>query len=75
MYYDPKTKAQREWQIFEHQKMDFMMIVSPSQRIVFEISGIQHYAEDEIALGPIQALCFTSKVRRNDEGTEYSGCC
>lgn len=23
----------------------------PSQRIVFEIDGIQHYAEDEIALG------------------------
>ncbi len=27
------------------------MIVSPSQRILFEIDGIQHYAEDEIALG------------------------
>ena len=47
MYYDPKTKAQREWQIFEHQKMDFMMIISPSQRVVFEIDGYQHYAEDD----------------------------
>lgn len=51
MYYDPKTKAQREWQIFEHQKMDFMMIISPTQRVVFEIDGYQHYAEDEVALG------------------------
>lgn len=49
MYYDPKTKAQRDWQIFEHQKMDFMMIISPTQRVVFEIDGYQHYAEDEIA--------------------------
>lgn len=51
MYYDPKTKAQREWQIFEHQKMDFMMIISPTQRVVFEIDGAQHYSEDEIAPG------------------------
>ncbi|MBS5043250.1 MAG: hypothetical protein KHZ54_12455 [Erysipelotrichaceae bacterium] len=51
MYYDPKTKAQRDWQIFEHQKMDFMMIISPSQRVVFEIDGSQHYAEDDIAPG------------------------
>lgn len=51
MYYDPKTKAQREWQIFEHQKMDFMMIISPTQRVVLEIDGYQHYAEDEVAPG------------------------
>ena len=51
MYYDPKTKSQRDWQIFEHQKMDFMMIISPSQRIVFEIDGSQHYAEDDIVPG------------------------
>lgn len=51
MYYDPKTKSQRDWQIFEHQKMDFMMIISPSQRIVFEIDGSQHYAEDDVAPG------------------------
>ena len=51
MYYDPKTKAQREWQIFEHQKMDFMMIIRPSQRVIFEIDGYQHYAEDEVVPG------------------------
>lgn len=51
MYYDPKTKSEREWNIFEHQKMDFMMILSPTQRIVIEIDGQQHYAEDQIASG------------------------
>lgn len=62
MYYDPKTKAQREWQIFEHQKMDFMMIISPSQRIVFEIDGQQHYAEDKVAPGT-QCKHYASPVR------------
>lgn len=51
MYYDPKTKEQRDWHIFEHQKMDFMMIIKPNQRVVIEIDGKQHYAEDEIAPG------------------------
>lgn len=51
MYYDPKAKKQREWKIFEHQKMDFMMIISPTQRVVFEIDGSQHYAEDDIVPG------------------------
>lgn len=51
MYYGSKTKSQRDWQIFEHQKMDFMMTISLSQRIVFEIDGSQHYAEDDVAPG------------------------
>ena len=51
MYYDPKTRSQRELQIFEHQKMDFMMIISPTQRVVIEVDGSQHYAEDAVAPG------------------------
>lgn len=62
MYYDPKTKTQREWQIFEHQKMDFMMIISPLQRVVFEIDGQQHYAEDEVVPGT-QYKHYASPVR------------
>lgn len=64
MYYDPKTKAEREWQIFEHQKMDFMMVVRPTQRIVFEIDGIQHYAEDSVAPG--------TKYKRYASATRYA---
>ena len=51
MYYDPKTRSERDLKIFEHQKMDFMMIISPTQRIVIEIDGMQHYAEDDIVPG------------------------
>lgn len=51
MYYDPKTKGERSKQVFEHQRIDFMMIISSSQRVVIEIDGQQHYSEDDIAPG------------------------
>ena len=48
LYYDPKTKNERgDDVVFEHQRMDFMMILSPEHRIVIEIDGIQHYAENQ----------------------------
>lgn len=51
MYYDPKTKSERALKIFEHQKMDFIMIISATQRVVIEVDGIHHYAEDSVAPG------------------------
>ena len=51
LYYDPKTYTERGLKIFEHQKMDFMMIIKPNQRVVIEIDGQQHYAEDSTAPG------------------------
>lgn len=51
LYYDPKLEKQRIRKIFEHQRMDFLMLISDTKRIVIEIDGIQHYAEDnEISL-------------------------
>lgn len=44
LYYDPKLKRERIKKIFEHQRMDFLMIFSETQRVVIEIDGIQHYA-------------------------------
>lgn len=47
LYYDPKTKGARHGKsIFEHQRMDFMFIISREHRVIIEIDGIQHYAED-----------------------------
>lgn len=47
LYYDPKTANARFGRpIFEHQRMDFMFIISREHRVVIEIDGIQHYAED-----------------------------
>lgn len=49
LYYDPQTLKQRGYKLFEHQKMDFLMIFSHKDRIVIEIDGKQHYAEGSIA--------------------------
>lgn len=51
LYYDPQTQDQRGLKIFEHQKMDFIMIITPSQRVVIEVDGKQHYSEDEMVPG------------------------
>ena len=49
LYYDPQTLRQRGYKIFEHQKMDFLMILSHRNRVVIEIDGKQHYAEGDFA--------------------------
>ena len=47
LYYDSKVQRERLKKIFDHQCMDFLMILSESRRVVIELDGIQHYAEDE----------------------------
>ncbi len=45
LYYDPVIQKDRLERIFEHQRMDFLMVVSDRQRIVIELDGMQHYGE------------------------------
>ena len=45
LYYDPKLERERIKKIFEHQRMDFLMIFSAAHRVVIEIDGVQHYAD------------------------------
>ena len=47
LYYDPITQKNRLQKIFDHQCMDYLMLISESKRIVIELDGVQHYAEDE----------------------------
>ena len=49
LYYDPLTITERGYKLFEHQKMDFLMIFSHRERVVIEIDGKQHYAEEDKA--------------------------
>lgn len=49
LYYDPQTVSQRGYKLFEHQKMDFLMILSHRDRVVIEIDGKQHYADGDTA--------------------------
>ena len=49
LYYDPLTQRERGYKLFEHQKMDFLMIFSHRDRVVIEIDGKQHYAIEDKA--------------------------
>ena len=45
LYYDPLTNSQRGYKLFEHQRMDYLMIFSQRNRVVIEVDGQQHYSE------------------------------
>ncbi len=62
LYYDPKTKRDRNGNpVFEHQRMDFLMIISPNKRVVIEIDGIQHYAYDKTIEGTFYKCADVNK--------------
>ena len=60
LYYDPKLEAARIRKIFEHQRMDFLMLISDSRRIVIELDGIQHYGEKTQIQGRMYPDCLAS---------------
>ena len=49
LYYDPQTQRERGYKLFEHQKMDFLIIFSHRDRVVIEIDGKQHYSNGDKA--------------------------
>ena len=51
LYYDPVLQRNRLERLFEHQRMDFLMLVSERQRIVIELDGVQHYGEKKVIPG------------------------
>lgn len=61
LYYDPQTLKQRGYKLFEHQKMDFLMIFSHKNRIVIEIDGKQHYAEGNTASPKLYSEMVTAQ--------------
>ena len=47
LYFDSKSQKERTIQIFDHQCMDFLMILSQRKRVVIELDGAQHYADSQ----------------------------
>lgn len=43
-HYDPKSARMRNGQIYVHQRMDFLLLISNNRRVVIEIDGKQHYS-------------------------------
>lgn len=46
LYWDPKTIRERGKDALKNLRMDFLMLLPGHQRVVFEIDGIQHYADE-----------------------------
>lgn len=46
LHYDPKAKWQREWTPLTRQRMDFLLLLAGRRRVVLEVDGKQHYADD-----------------------------
>lgn len=46
MHWDPKTISERGAQALLNHRMDFLMLFPTGGRVVIEIDGIQHYADD-----------------------------
>lgn len=67
LYYDPQTLRQRGYKLFEHQKMDFLMVFSHKERVVIEIDGKQHYAEGKTASPKL----YADMMRAHREMTLY----
>lgn len=67
LYYDPQTLKQRGYKLFEHQKMDFLMVFSHKDRVVIEIDGRQHYAEGNSA----SPRLYSEMVRAQREMTLF----
>lgn len=53
LHYDPYTIRQNGGLArLLHQRMDFLIIFSPSERVVIEIDGKQHYSDDDEKASP-----------------------
>lgn len=47
LHYDPYTMAQLQGaRRLPRQRMDFLLLLSPFERVVLEVDGKQHYSED-----------------------------
>jgi len=46
LHYDPYTaKMRHEMKVLPRQRMDFLLLFSPQERVVLEVDGKQHYSE------------------------------
>lgn len=44
LHYDPRNKNERDKPVLARQRMDFLLLLRNSVRIVIEIDGVQHYS-------------------------------
>ena len=64
LHYDPKTIRQRGRDALFRQRMDFLLLISPSTRVVVEVDGIQHYSKSS---GHADAVSYARMVAGDRE--------
>jgi hypothetical protein len=64
LHYDPRAKGEREKPVLVRQRMDFLMLLRNGARIIIEIDGVQHYADDDGRATPRRYAEMVAEDRR-----------
>jgi hypothetical protein len=64
LHYDPRNRNERSKLVLVRQRMDFLMLCHNAARIVIEIDGVQHYADDNGRASPKLYAEMVSEDRR-----------
>ena len=64
LHYDPRSRNERGNPVLVRQRMDFLMLLRNAIRIVIEIDGKQHYANEDGSASPRQYAEMVSEDRR-----------
>ena len=64
LHYDPRNQSERNKPVLVRQRMDFLILLRNSTRIVIEIDGKQHYADREDRASPSQYAEMVAEDRR-----------
>ncbi len=64
LHYDPRHRNERDKPVLVRQRMDFLILLRNSVRVVLEIDGKQHYADDEGLASPPRYAEMVTEDRR-----------
>ena len=64
LHYDPRSRIERSKPVLFRQKMDFLILLRNATRIVIEIDGKQHYANENGLASPQRYAEMVSEDRR-----------
>jgi very-short-patch-repair endonuclease len=64
LHYDPRSISERGKPVLVRQRMDFLMLLRNAARIVVEIDGIQHYADEDSRAAPRRYAEMVAEDRR-----------
>jgi very-short-patch-repair endonuclease len=64
LHYDPRSRNERGTPILVRQRMDFLLLLRNSARVVLEIDGMQHYADETLHASTTKYAEMVAEDRR-----------